>query len=156
MKPSIPQALQSIALAVGLIAGAAAFADELDDQVKAACTGLSARFNSGSTKSDAIDDEIGKDIDGNADLRALIARARFTGSARTCGSDTKAAEAKLDAAAAAQYPGASPKAKRLVQIVQCTEARNAREAASHWNSPSYCNQAARNFDSYVTHNQPPP
>lgn len=155
MKHTFSRALRAALLALGLVAGAGS-ADELDDQVKAACVGLSARFNSGGPKNDVIDDEIGKAIDGDADLRALITRARFTGSARACGGDTKAAETKLDAAANAQFPGSAAKAKRLVQILRCTEARTAREAASHWDSTPFCTQAVRNFDSYVTHNQPPP
>ena len=156
MKYTLPQALSILVCAAGLIAGANAVADELDDQVKSACAGLSARFNSSGSKSDAMDEDIGKAIDGNADLRALIARARFTGSARACVGDTKAAEGKLDATAATLFTASAPKTKRLVQILHCTEARTAREAASHWDSPSFCTQAVRNFDSYVTHNQVPP
>jgi hypothetical protein len=157
MKHNIFQyGLRSVALAFCLTVWLHAGADELDDQVKQACAGLSARFNSSGTKSDAMDDEIGKAIDSNADLRALVTRARFTGSAHACGSDTKAAETKLDATAATIFAGSAPKTKRLVQILHCTQARNVREAASHWGSQQFCTQAVRNFDNYVTHDQPPP
>ena len=138
------------------LAWGSAGADELDDQVNKACAGVSARFNSGSTKHDPIDDEIGKAIDASADLKNLITRAGFTGSAHACGVDTKAAEAHLDSVAAEAFPGSAAKAKRLVQIVHCSEARNVREAASHWTSQQFCTQAQRNFDAYVTKNQPPP
>ena len=143
-------------LSLSLIASVQAGADELDDQVKQACGGLSARFNSASNKNDPQDDEIAKAIDSNADLHALITRARFTGSAHACGGDTKAAETRLDATAATIFAASAPKTKRLVQILHCTEARTAREAASHWDSQQFCTQAQRNFDNYVTHNQPPP
>ena len=145
-------AIPSLCLVACLQAGA----DELDDEVKQACSGLSSRFNSGSTKSDPQDDEIAKAADSNTDLHALIARARFTGSARACGGDTKAAETRLDATAATIFAASAPKTKRLVQILHCTEARTAREAASHWDSQQFCTQSQRNFDNYVTHNQPPP
>lgn len=146
------RAIPSLCLIASLQAGA----DELDDQVKQACGGLSARFNSGSSKNDPQDDEIAKAIDSNADLHALITRARFTGSARACGGDTKAAETRLDTTAATIFAASAPKTKRLVQIIHCTEARTAREAASHWDSQQFCTQAQRNFDNYVTRNQPPP
>lgn len=148
--------LRFAAIVVSLAACAHAGADELDDQVRQDCTGLSAQFNSGGPKSDLVDDDIVKTMGSNADLKALIARARFTGSARACGSDTKSAETKLDAGAALIFPAGAPKAKRLVQILHCTEARTAREAGSHWDSQQFCVQAQRNFDTYVTRNQPPP
>lgn len=154
--PILRRALIAFGLIASLVAGPHVVADELDDQVKAACSGLSARFNNGGPKSDAMDDEIGKAIDGNADLKAVMARARFTGSARACGSDTKAAETRLDAGAAAFFPGSAAKARRLVQIFHCTEARTAREAGSHWDNARFCTQAQSNFDTYVTHNQAPP
>ncbi len=150
------RSLRGAILFLGLTAGFNTFADELDDLVKEACTGLSVRFSSGATKSDPIDDDIAQAIDSNAELKALVARARFTGSARACGGDTKAGEIRLDASAATFFPGSAAKTKRLVQILHCTEARTAREAGSHWNSQQFCAQAQRSFDTYVTHNQPPP
>ncbi len=157
MKPhTIFLNLRCTALVLSLTVGAHAAADELDDQVKQACAGLSAQFNSGGPKSDALDDEIVKTMGSDATLKAIVARARFSGSARACGGDTKSAETRLDAAAATFFSGAAAKAKRLVQILHCTEARTAREAGSHWDSPQFCTQSQRNFDTYVTHNQPPP
>ena len=152
--------LRGAALQLGLIfsltVGLSAGADELDDQVKQACAGLSVRFNSSGPKNDVLDDDIAKDMDGNADLKAVVARARITGSARACGADTKSAESRLDASAAALFAGSAAKAKRIVQILHCTEARTARDAGSHWGSQQFCAQAQRSFDTYVTHNQPPP
>ena len=156
MRHDLAPTLRAALTALAFIAGLTASADELDDQVNKACTGISARFNSASTKHDAVDDEIGKAVDGSSELKALLTRAGFTGSARACGSDTKAAEAKLDATAGTLFQGNAAKAKRLVQILHCIEARTTRDAGAHWGSQQYCTTAQRNFDNYVTHEQTPP
>lgn len=139
-----------------LSAGSPVHADELDDQVKEACSGLSARFSGTGPKSDAIDDEIFKASTSDTALKTAIARASYIGFGRACGANSKAAEAKLDASAGTLFAGSAPKAKRLVQIFHCTEARAVREAASHWVSQQYCAQSVRNFDTYVTKEQPVP
>jgi len=133
----------------------AVHADELDDRVKKACTGLSVVFNSAGTKSDALDDEILKDMDSNKTISALVKRAQFVGAAQVCGENAEAALARLESQAAAQYPKGSPKAKRFSQVITCTEARSERSAASHWASPDFCPQSKKNYDLYVVHEQQP-
>ncbi|HEY8023416.1 MAG TPA: hypothetical protein VIF60_02540 [Burkholderiaceae bacterium] len=130
-------------------------ADEIDDHFKTACAGLSTLFYSAGPKSDALDEEISKDIDADKAAATIVKRAQFIGSAQVCGQDTAAALAKLEGQAAAQYTKGSPKAKRFVQIVACIEARFERSAAAHWSNPDFCPQAKRNFDQYVVHEQGP-
>lgn len=130
-------------------------ADEIEDHFKKACAGLSTLFYSAGPKSDALDEEIAKEIDTDSAVATIIKRAQFIGSAQVCGQDTAAALARLEGQAAAQYAKGSPKAKRFVQIVACTEARFERSAAAHWSNPDFCPQAKRNFDQYVVHEQAP-
>jgi len=155
MKCRTAGSVTCLTVLTALLGASAVQADEMDDRVKKACAGLSAVFNSAGTKSDALDDEIMKDIDNSKAIATIVKRAQFVGSALVCGENAEAALARLESQAAAQYAKGSSKAKRFAQVVTCTEARSERSAASHWASPDFCPLAKKNYDLYVVREQQP-
>ena len=147
-------AVISFAIAWITVAFLPVYADEIDDHITKACTGLSLSFYNGGSKDDALDEEITTEIAMNRNVATLIKRAQLTGAAQACGQQINQALNRLDALAASQFSKGSVKASRLVQIVNCTEARFERFGIARWASQKLCPQTQQYFENYVLHEQP--
>lgn len=144
----------SFAIAWMAVAFVPVHADENDDHVKQACTGLSLSFYNGGSKDDALDEEITTEIAMNRNVATLIKRAQLTGAAQACGQQISSAMNRLDVLAASQFSEGSVKASRFVQIINCTEARFERFGIARWASQKLCPQTQQYFENYVLHEQP--
>ena len=128
-------------------------ADEIDDHIVKACTGLSQIFYANSTIAgdDAIDMEIVQKIV-TPDVAALVVRAKIAGAAHACGEQTAGALQELETQAASVFRKDAQKSKRLVQVIACTEARFEKIGLrGNWavTTSQFCPQALKNFSFFI-------